>query len=253
MAISDKTRKALWAKSGNRCSICKVELVQNEKHAGVNLIIGEECHIVSAKEKGPRGNVKEDLNDFDSFENLLLLCANDHKKIDEFTDIYTVEKLKSIKKLHENWVKTTLDRDVTAFSNDELNIKSLPRIITGQQLVNLIASAHIFDFSNDELKTKEEAELIGQLFQQLTDYGDALDLMEIKERIALAVELNSNIEELENAGFLLFGLKRSVRLHKDKVDVGIYNIASLVAVKNESPSIVGEFLIAQMAKKYSFI
>jgi hypothetical protein len=41
MAISDKTRKSLWAKSGNRCSICKIELF-SEKDADV-FNIGEEC------------------------------------------------------------------------------------------------------------------------------------------------------------------------------------------------------------------
>lgn len=29
MSISDKVRKELWAKSGNRCAICKAELFQS--------------------------------------------------------------------------------------------------------------------------------------------------------------------------------------------------------------------------------
>ena len=29
MSISDKERKELWAKSGNRCAICKAELFQS--------------------------------------------------------------------------------------------------------------------------------------------------------------------------------------------------------------------------------
>lgn len=29
MSISDKVRKELWAKSGNRCAICKAELSQS--------------------------------------------------------------------------------------------------------------------------------------------------------------------------------------------------------------------------------
>lgn len=253
MAISDKTRKALWAKSGNRCSICRIELVQNEEQATDNLIIGEECHIISSKEKGPRGNIKEEIVDFDGFDNLLLLCANDHKRVDELTDIYTIEKLRVIKSLHENWVKTTLEKDVTAFSNDNLNIKSLSKITCGHQIVDIINSAGLFDFSNDELKTKEEAELIGGLFQQLADYSEDLDLMGIGERTVLSVELNSDIEALNNAGFLLFGLRRSIRLYQDKKDKGVYNVATIVAVRQDSPSIVGEFLIAQMPKKYSFI
>jgi len=100
MAITTRTRKSLWAKSGNRCAICRLELVQNDEVEG-NLIIGQECHIISSKPDGPRGNQKLHCSDFDDFENLILLCANDHTRIDTFTDIYTVEKLIKLKKSHE--------------------------------------------------------------------------------------------------------------------------------------------------------
>ena len=56
MAISDKTRKKLWAKSGNRCSICKTDLFSNKEKAE-DLNIGEECHIISSKPKGPRHKI----------------------------------------------------------------------------------------------------------------------------------------------------------------------------------------------------
>lgn len=52
MCITDKTRKTLWVKSGNRCLLCRIELVQETDGVTENLIIGEECHIVSGKAKG---------------------------------------------------------------------------------------------------------------------------------------------------------------------------------------------------------
>ncbi len=74
MAITDKTRKALWAKSGNRCLLCRIELVQETDNTTETLIIGEECHIVSKKGKGPRGAVEFN-GDFDGYDNLFLsLC-----------------------------------------------------------------------------------------------------------------------------------------------------------------------------------
>jgi hypothetical protein len=72
MSITDKTRKALWAKSGNRCLLCRIELVQETDGVTQNLIIGEECHIVSEKGKGPRGEV-EFAGDYDGYDNLFLL------------------------------------------------------------------------------------------------------------------------------------------------------------------------------------
>lgn len=85
MAISDKTRKMLWAKSGNRCAICKAELI-TEQETDSNLNIGEECHIISSKPKGPR--YKPNLNDYDTFDNLILLCRNHHKEIDTLIDSF---------------------------------------------------------------------------------------------------------------------------------------------------------------------
>ena len=44
MSISDKDRKHLWAKSGNRCAICRQELFLSNKN-NEDFNIGEECHI----------------------------------------------------------------------------------------------------------------------------------------------------------------------------------------------------------------
>ena len=40
MAITSKTRKELWAKSGNRCAICKKELVNQISEDDGSFIIG---------------------------------------------------------------------------------------------------------------------------------------------------------------------------------------------------------------------
>lgn len=105
MSITSKVRKKLWAKSGNRCAICKVELF-SKAAADETLNIGEECHIISSAEKGPRH--KDGLLNYDTYENLLLLCRNHHKEIDTLIDSYPEELLMYMKGNHENWVKTRL-------------------------------------------------------------------------------------------------------------------------------------------------
>jgi len=50
MAISDKTRKMLWAKSHNQCAISKKPLVIKAPEAGQECVVGHECHIVSRKQ-----------------------------------------------------------------------------------------------------------------------------------------------------------------------------------------------------------
>lgn len=249
MAITDRTRKALWAKSGNRCLLCRIELVQRIDDEADNLIVGEECHIVSEKGKGPRGTV-EFAGDFDSYDNLFLCCANDHKRVDELTDIYTADKLRLFKTIHETWVRTTLERDATAFANDKQNIKSLPKIISGKQLVEIVNGAHMFDFDHDELKTENEANEIGGLFEELKDYGDILSDLGFSEVAKWGLHLNEEIEKLEQMGFVLFGLRRKLRLHNNKKDdMGIFETASLIAVRKDNPCIVGDFLIAKFPTK----
>ena len=76
MAITSKTRKELWAKSGNRCAICKKELVNQISEDDGSFIIGDECHIISSSTDGPR--YKPGIEDYDSYDNLLLLCKNHH-------------------------------------------------------------------------------------------------------------------------------------------------------------------------------
>ncbi|CAM1340929.1 HNH endonuclease [Tenacibaculum amylolyticum] len=246
MSISNKTRKTLWAKSGNRCCLCRIELIQDSDSMHDDLIIGEECHIISSKKDGPRGELKCD-SDFDHYDNLLLLCANDHKRIDELTDIYTPEKLKQIKNIHETWVKTTLEKDVLAFTNDKYNIKSLSRIKTGKQVVDLINGAHMFQFDHDELHTAEEAELVGGFLGELRDYGDILSDMEFMQVSKLGVEFNEIINEIEHKGFLLFGLRRKLRLRNSKKeDMGLFDTTTLVAIRKDNPSIIGDFLIAKL-------
>lgn len=252
MSITDKTRKTLWAKSGNRCLLCRIELVQETDGVTNNLIIGEECHIVSEKGKGPRSEV-EFSDDYDGYDNLVLLCANDHKRIDELTDIYTTDKLRLFKVVHETWVRTTLERDATAFANDKQNIKSLPRITSGKQLVDIINGAHMFDFNHDELKTDDEANEIGGLFEELKDYGDIISDIGFAEVAKLGLRLNDEIEKLREIGFVLFGLRRKLRLHNDKkIDMGIFDAASIIAVRQDNPCIVGDFLIAKFQAKISF-
>ena len=119
MAITSKTRKELWAKSGNRCAICKQELVNQISEDDGSFIIGDECHIISSSTEGPR--YKPGIEDYDSYDNLLLLCKNHHREIDENCTSYTEELLHYIKTSHENWVKETLNH-ITYFYKWQRNM-----------------------------------------------------------------------------------------------------------------------------------
>ncbi|MCR5849243.1 MAG: hypothetical protein K6G92_00835 [Bacteroidaceae bacterium] len=108
MNISDKDRKLLWAKSGNRCAICKEKLFQPNEN-GTDINRGEECHIISKTPNGPR--YMPNMQNYDTYDNLILLCNLHHKEIDDDNNIslYPPQRLHQIKKEHEKWVNKSLE------------------------------------------------------------------------------------------------------------------------------------------------
>lgn len=108
MAITLKNHKMLWGRSGNRCSICRQELVLDPAETDDESIIGEECHIVAEKKDGPRGQTDIDETKIDKYDNLILLCRNHHKMIDDQVGEYSVDKLRDVKNKHTEWVRSTL-------------------------------------------------------------------------------------------------------------------------------------------------
>lgn len=110
MSILVQSRKILWGRSGNRCAFpgCYVELHQEVGNSSSTLI-GEECHIEAQSGNGPRFNKDLTEKQINSFENLILLCPNHHKIIDDNPDEYPVERLKKMKADHESQVRKALD------------------------------------------------------------------------------------------------------------------------------------------------
>lgn len=200
LAISEKTRKMLWAKSGNRCAICKAELI-TEQETDSDLNIGEECHIISSKPKGPRH--KSNLNDYDTFDNLILLCRNHHKEIDTLIDTFPEEILRYMKQNHENRVNATLNKELNSKDNEKLRF--LTRITSGKELMNIIFNAFGYRTDHDDIETEEEAEYIGGILQTFVDYGEISDVLETHDKVKISLEFNKILDNLDNNGYFLFG------------------------------------------------
>ena len=63
------------------------------------------AHIIASSQNGPRGDKVLSCQLSDKLENLMLMCADHHKLIDDYPEIYTVEKLKQMKEKHERKVE----------------------------------------------------------------------------------------------------------------------------------------------------
>ncbi len=100
----------LIADSGGRCNFpgCGEKVIY-EYEDGTFVKIVEFCHIIGESTGGPRGHPKESELMKKDPENIILLCANHHKIIDNNVDEYPVDTLKQMKANHTQWVNERLD------------------------------------------------------------------------------------------------------------------------------------------------
>jgi tetratricopeptide (TPR) repeat protein len=71
-------------------------------------LVGEACHIVAQSPTGPRGDPSLTPEQLDHYDNLILLCRNHHKLVDDQWNTYTVQRLLEMKAAHEKWVRERL-------------------------------------------------------------------------------------------------------------------------------------------------
>jgi hypothetical protein len=217
MPVTDKNRKILWARSGNRCAICRIVLVVEQTEADSESVVGEECHIVSSAKDGPRHDPDFPSDDFDSLGNLVLLCATHHKMIDDQYETYAAPVVRSLKQNHEMWVETKL-RDAPAISEIRRvrfrqNIPAkIPRIQSGKDLFALASncSAHYFDYDPD--LSEEEVELVGGFGEEIADWVDLSSQFGPIENVRTAKRIQDLLNDLEARGFLVFAAREEQRL-----------------------------------------
>src|SRR5262245_29679308 len=108
MSITDRTRKILWGRSGNRCAFCRRDLIEEGTELSDESVVGDEAHIIGEKPTAARGQFGIGRDDLDEYDNLMLLCKVHHKLVDDQPETYTVEALHEMKNRHEQWVGETL-------------------------------------------------------------------------------------------------------------------------------------------------
>lgn len=103
-SVSQKDIKILITKSGGRCSFNKGGSFCNKLLVTGKVCLGEVAHIVGLN--GPRSEEPIDC-DKNDYENLIWLCRDCHKIIDDNGNLktYTVDVLKDMKARHESRVE----------------------------------------------------------------------------------------------------------------------------------------------------
>lgn len=122
--ISQRDQRRLWGKSGNRCALpdCRKLLVVDKTETDDESIIGQMAHVKGEKFGAARYDSMMDENMRNVYDNLILLCSNCHKIIDDQPNTYTAEQLLEIKNNHEKWIIESTEKEITNVTFAELEI-----------------------------------------------------------------------------------------------------------------------------------
>lgn len=103
-----ETRRELYLFSGNECAFpgCTERILNTN-----GVLIGEICHIYAVKRTASRGEHDLTSEELREPSNLILLCRNHHKEVDDkkLEDEYTVECLQRMKAEHEHKFRTGIE------------------------------------------------------------------------------------------------------------------------------------------------
>jgi len=119
----DRSKRPVWISSGNRCALpeCRKRLVETADGSAYGGVLGELAHIAGNRPGSARFDAEMPESDRNSAGNLILVCANCHKKIDGDPETYTIGRLRRIKQEHEEWIIKSTQEHMHEVSFAELD------------------------------------------------------------------------------------------------------------------------------------
>ena len=134
MPVTERTSKIIWGQCAARCCLCKADVLHKE-NGRVASLVGEVAHIVGETEAASRGVSGLSLAERNEAENLLLLCREDHKIVDDDPNTYPVDCLHQLKAKHIAWVAASLAKPQPWRSNiSQLTYINVPRLCEQAEL-----------------------------------------------------------------------------------------------------------------------
>ena len=208
IAISDKTRKYLWGKSGGRCALCSAELVREAGGAGNHSVVGEECHIRSGRPPGPRHDPGLPRAEVDAYDNLILLSPGCHKMVDDSPGEYPPERLRQARIDHEERIRlsTAIPVSGTPTGPDQCAPEGWAiRMLTGQDILDALAGCGALDLAPEGALAGDDVDLVASFLEEVEGYGELLGELTSGDRVRAAASLSSQVRELDANGWLVFG------------------------------------------------
>ena len=182
-----------------------IESAQNDNES----VVGEECHIISGANKGPRSDSDFPREKINEVSNLILLCRIHHKQIDDQVETYTPELLRTIKGNHERWVEDKLNDQPGIPRVRIKRVKEdipdkLPVINSGKEMFNLAAGACAFYNDYSDNLTDAELDVVSDFIQNVKDWAELAEEMEPIQRINASRDLDKEINALRQLNIFAF-------------------------------------------------
>lgn len=201
-------------------------------------IVGEECHIISKVEGGPRSYrlyPSVGYSDLDVAENLLLLCPTHHRLVDVNPEQFSLDLLQGIKASHESWVQNQLSED----GEGATSLVILPRLHGGRDVYSVVGGSMALAFDNSELETEAEVDLVADFRQHVGDLLDIFHLIEPGDLVRYQFEMSKMVTGLERSGLRIFGLQQ--RRRATRADPSwLWETAILLVVRVGSPGVLSD-------------
>jgi len=152
-AVNQSTQIAVWARAAGRCVLCAKSLLDSRFHYHSAVLVGQIAHNVAASSAGPRSSSLLSRDELADERNLLLLCYDCHRNVDDQRNsgIFTEEYVREKKREHELRVRrvtrfATMQRTLVVKNSGELRGGSVqvtnPEITEALVDANLVAHVH---------------------------------------------------------------------------------------------------------------
>ncbi|WIY01836.1 SAVED domain-containing protein [Amycolatopsis mongoliensis] len=107
-AIPERIARRVWVAAGGRCSMCNRYLA-DEEFTSQDVMVGQLAHIVgwTTAAGSPRGSAPLPVGERNLADNLILLCHDQHKVVDDRSlwETYDTETLRGFKRRHERRIR----------------------------------------------------------------------------------------------------------------------------------------------------
>jgi hypothetical protein len=197
-------------------------------------VVGDEAHIVARSPDGPRGG-QLDPAALDEYDNLILVCKTHHKVVDDQHETFTADFLRTLKRVHEQWVRDRLEE-----TSDSHTV--VRRLSDGRAVWALLDGALSMSVESLDEGTPEVDEALADLsdafLQLLNDYLDVIPDIHIQGMSAIRQAqrtLGAQLGELLEHGLVVLGGRRTLAVGGEPWPDAVFVITLASSLSSEPP------------------